>query len=101
MVSNFVVVDASVAVKWIVNALDTDIARGLLANWIKKELVILAPALIVYEVSNALYKYVRTGQISSEDVERGLNEVIFSILEIDFSEEIPNSIHALEFAYRF
>jgi predicted nucleic acid-binding protein len=101
IVSNFVVVDASVAVKWVVNVTDSDIARRLLTNWLKREMVILAPALIVYEVSNTLYKYVRAGQISYEHAERGLKEVIFPILEIDFSEETATNFHALELARRF
>jgi predicted nucleic acid-binding protein len=99
--SNVVVVDASVVIKWVINGPDSSTARMLLADWTKREVVILAPTLLAYEANNTLYKYIRAGQISYEDVERGLEQVIFPAIDLDFSEEIALTIRALGLARQF
>ena len=54
-----VVVDASVAIKWIVSEQGTDAALGMLDSWVKDDVRITAPCLMFVEASNALYKRVR------------------------------------------
>lgn len=56
-----VVVDASVAVKWLVREADSDKAFAL------RMLRMYAPALLVAECGNALCRKVRTGEVASED----------------------------------
>lgn len=45
-----VVVDASIAIKWVLQEPDSNIALALLAEWIEVGTAILAPALLAYEL---------------------------------------------------
>ena len=54
--SNIVVVDASIALKWTLNETDSSTALALLADWTNREIEVHAPSLLVYEVTNALYR---------------------------------------------
>jgi len=56
------VVDASVALRWYVDAPGSGAAVSILA----REEVLIAPDLVVCEVSNAAWKLARSGQISDE-----------------------------------
>ncbi len=60
--SNSVVVDASIAVKWFVPEEESGRADELVANRIR----LLAPKLIVGEVANAFWKKVQKGLLSPE-----------------------------------
>ncbi len=51
---NVVVVDTSIAIKWVLNELDSNTALALLAEWKRKKIVMLAPVLLAYEATNAL-----------------------------------------------
>lgn len=57
------VVDASVAVKWLVNEIFSDQAAQLL----DKELTLIAPELLFAEVTNALWTMCRRGDITKAD----------------------------------
>jgi predicted nucleic acid-binding protein len=57
---------------------------------------VLAPALLAYEVTNALYRRVRKGEIPFEDARRGLTEIIFKVVEFDFPEDPDFNIRAME-----
>ena len=59
-----VVVDASVAVKWLVEEDYSRQADELLAAWDSENARIAGPHLLPVEVSNALYQRVRRRQIS-------------------------------------
>jgi predicted nucleic acid-binding protein len=48
------VIDASIAVKWFVTEKDSDKALRLRASYLKGEVELVAPNLILYEVANAL-----------------------------------------------
>jgi predicted nucleic acid-binding protein len=65
--SDVVIVDASVALKWVINGEDSDRALALLGEWITAELLLSVPALFAFEVTNALYQYVRAGQMTLEE----------------------------------
>jgi predicted nucleic acid-binding protein len=54
-----VVVDASVALKWYVGEVDSDAARAIFAG----EQDVIAPELVVAEISNASWKLLRRGEI--------------------------------------
>jgi predicted nucleic acid-binding protein len=98
---NLVVVDTSIAIKWAVNEPDSNIALSLLAEWTKRETVILAPALLAYEATNAFHRHIRGGKIGFEDARRGLEEIIFTAMVFDFSQSPATNIKAMEFAQRF
>ena len=57
-----VVVDANIAIKWVLIEADSELARALLAEWKKKEMIVYVPTLLSYEVTNILYREVRAGR---------------------------------------
>jgi predicted nucleic acid-binding protein len=99
--SNVVIVDASIAIKWTLNESDSSAALALLAHWNDEEIEVLAPALLAYEVTNALYRRVRKGEIPFEDARRGLTEIIFKVVEFDFPEDPDFNIRAMELGQQF
>jgi predicted nucleic acid-binding protein len=101
MKSNCVVVDASIALKWVLDEADSSTALAMLADWTNNGVEILAPALLAYEVTNALYRRVGRGVIPSEDARRGLKRVIFTSLELEFFQDADFSIRAMELAQYF
>ncbi len=98
---NAVVVDTSVVVKWILDEPDSKIALALLTEWTDKELDILAPALLAYEITNVLYQRVRRDEMSLAKAKQALAKVILSELELDFSQDPALSTQAMELAHRF
>lgn len=62
------VVDASVAVKWVLQEDDSAAAEHVLAA----DLLLEAPELLRLEVGNALWRQVRAGAVSQEQAERGI-----------------------------
>ena len=58
LVSGVVVVDASLAVKWLVREVHSDKAYALARSWAQEEVYPMAPYLMPVEVANALYKRV-------------------------------------------
>lgn len=99
--SNVVVVDASIAIKWTINEPDSGTALALLANWTDSGIEVLAPALLAYEVTNALYRRVRKGDLPVDDARRGLTEVIFKVVEFDFPENSDFNMRAMELGQQF
>jgi predicted nucleic acid-binding protein len=98
---NMVIVDANIALKWILEESDSGVAQALLTEWINKEVALLAPALLAYEIANILHQQVRKGQITVEQAQRALRKILFSELELDFSQNSSLGIRALEFANEY
>jgi len=99
--SNVVVVDASIALKWTINEADSSTALALLADWTYREIEVHAPSLLAYEVTNALYRRIRKGEIPFYDARRGLTEIIYKVVEFDFPEEPDFNIRAMELGQQF
>jgi predicted nucleic acid-binding protein len=99
--SNVVIVDASIAIKWTLNETDSSTALALLASWTDRGIDVHAPALLAYEVTNALYRRVRKGVIPFDDARRGLTEIIFKVVEFDFPEDPVTNIRAMELGQQF
>jgi predicted nucleic acid-binding protein len=57
------VVDASVAVKWLFDESDSERAEALLASAGEDDLKLVAPAILPAEVANALWKRMRRGDM--------------------------------------
>lgn len=74
------VVDANIATKWFVDQVHSDIAERVQAS----ELPLLAPQLLISEVTDALRKHVRVGDISLEQARAALTS-----LPRWFSEIVP------------
>jgi predicted nucleic acid-binding protein len=98
--SNVVVVDASLALKWVLAEPDSNTAVILLNKWTDKGISVIAPALFTYEVTNILYRQVVAGKLTYEEAKQGLID-LFSIgvlLKFSLYEDI--SIQAMEFAHQ-
>jgi predicted nucleic acid-binding protein len=67
-----VVVDASLALKWVVEEPYSTEARTLLRDWGNHRRRLLAPALFLYEVANALAKRVQRRQFTLEQAKERL-----------------------------
>jgi predicted nucleic acid-binding protein len=75
----FVVIDASVAVKWYVNETGSEKAVSLLDN---DDLLFLAPDIFLPELTNALLRQRRTGQLTDQALDKALGDVSFSAPEL-------------------
>ncbi len=62
-----VVVDASIAVQWVVEEPGSETARALLERWLEEGIEPVAPSWLTCEVSNILYKKVLRGELSLAD----------------------------------
>lgn len=70
-----VVVDTSLALKWVVQEDDSDIANALLATWIAQGVIVLAPSLMAYEIANAVHQRVRRGDFTPDDAEQAFTQL--------------------------
>lgn len=96
-----VVVDTSIALKWVLYESDSVKANALLAEWINHETVILAPPLLAYEITNSLYQKVRKGEITPDRAKQGVTKVLATGLELDFPHDPDLSLRAIELAQNY
>ena len=80
--SEFVVVDASLTVKWLVEEEDSDKAHAVLQSWVAQDVTRVAPNLMPFEVANALHRRVLRGELSVEDNARMIAQLLGSRLEL-------------------
>jgi len=99
--SNVVVVDTSIAIKWVLHESDTPTAEALLEEWNSKQIKIFAPSLLIYEVTNALYQKARRGEINLERVKEALSAMTFMGITFELSANFALSTQAAELASRF
>ena len=77
-----VVVDASLAVKWLVEEDDSDKAHAILQSWVAQGIRRIAPYLMPFEVANALHRRVLHGELSVADSARMIARLLESSLEL-------------------
>lgn len=94
--SGYVVVDASVAVKWLVREEHTDRALAILGAWHDDEVTPAAPSLLPFEVANALHRRVIRDQLSVGDTARMISQLLGSRLELHQTVELH--VRALDLA---
>ncbi len=68
------VVDASVAVKWVVSEAFSDQANALLNRAANTRQPLLAPSLLPNEVTNAIYQRFRRGHLTASDADAAVAE---------------------------
>lgn len=95
------VIDANVAIKWILKEPDSHLAEALLIELNRKGTVMYAPALLTYEVTNILFQNVRQGKITLEEAKEGIKDVLATGLKLEFTDGTTLNIRALEMAQRF
>ncbi|HLZ81423.1 MAG TPA: type II toxin-antitoxin system VapC family toxin [Ktedonobacteraceae bacterium] len=98
---NLVVVDANLALKWVVKEEDSGIALALLNEWNIQGIMMIAPFLLTYEVTNVLYQNMRKGKINLDQAKKILTEVLSIGIELDFSNNSALSRRAFELAHQF
>jgi predicted nucleic acid-binding protein len=79
------VVDASVAVKWLIPEEHSENAMRLLESWLEGGLELNAPGLLRLEVTSALTKYVERGIIDAGKAREGFE--ILRQVALDYHEE--------------
>ena len=80
--SGSVVVDASLAVKWLVEEDDSDKAHAILQSWVDQDITRIAPYLMPFEVANVLHRRVLRGELSVDDIIRMIARLLESRLEL-------------------
>lgn len=94
--SGSVVVDASLAIKWLVEEDDSDKAQALLQSWVSQDVARIAPFLMPFEVANGLHRRVLRGELNINHGTR----MMAQLLELELELHHPPSLHvrALELA---
>lgn len=90
------VVDASVAAKWLLPEPDSDKAEAVLSAWNHGVVALLAPVLLHVEIANLLWKTAAQRIIGADDAKRLL--VRFAALKLPL---VPTSAPLLEEALSF
>ena len=88
--SDFVVADASLAVKWLVDEDDSDKAHAILESWGREGRQIAAPPLLPPEVANALHRRVVGGDMEQEQAIVLIERLLASSIEL----HAPPGLHA-------
>lgn len=84
------VVDASLALKWVVDEEDSDKALELSSSWGEFGVQIQAPHLMLAEVANALHRKVVDGQIALHTATSSLE----NLYDLGIKFHDPENIHA-------
>lgn len=95
------VIDANVAIKWVLQEPDSNLAEALLIELNRKGTVMYAPALLTYEVTNILYQNVRKGTMTLEKAKEATKDVLSTGLKLEFTQGTILNTRALELAQRF
>lgn len=98
---NSVVVDASIALKWFIDEEDSDKAFDLLEKWKKQETLMLAPSLLVYEITNILYQNVRKGNLLKDEAANSLRRLLIAGIKLDGGQYSIIGVRAIELAQQY
>lgn len=96
MTASALVVDASVAVKWILPEPEHEQADAILRAYQDEKLDLLAPYLLVSEVANVLWKRIRRAELSARAAARCFEQLLRSCPLLVDSPSVSRS--ALELA---
>ena len=80
--NGIVVVDASLAFKWLVSEENSDLAQSISRSWANNGIQAAAPYLMPVEVANALHRRVVRGELAVEDAVRLLEYLLASGIEL-------------------
>ncbi len=99
--TDIVVVDASLALKWVLSEADSNTAITLLQRWNTDNTEIIAPALFTYEATNILYRQVVTNKLSYEEAKKLLTKLLSIGILLNFVQHREISTRAMELSHRF
>ena len=94
--NGLVVVDASLAFKWLVREDHSDEALAISRSWASEGIRTAAPHLMPVEVANALHRRVVRGELTVEDAARLLETLLASGIELRESPALH--VRSLELA---
>ena len=94
--NGLVVVDASLAIKWLVSEEQSDEAQAISRSWAADGVQAAAPYLMPVEVANALHRRVVRGELTVEDAIRLLKHLLASGIEL--SDAPALHVRALQLA---
>lgn len=94
-----VVIDASLAAMWAIPEPHSQQALTLASRWARMGTRLLAPCLLVAEVTNAIYRRVTRGELDLSTARVALKIVLGFSIEIREEPGIPD--RAMELAHRF
>ena len=86
--NGFVVVDASLAFKWLVSEENSDLAQALSGSWANDGIQTSAPYLMPVEVANALHRRVARGELAVSDAVRLLEHLLVSEIELRDEQDL-------------
>ena len=97
--SGFVVIDASLAVKWLLEEEDSDKAHALLKSWVEQDVTRIAPYLMPFEVANVLHRRILRGEFGISEGTLIMTRLLGSQLQFHHSPNLH--VRAIELASRF
>lgn len=80
--SDVVVVDTSLVVKWLIDEEDSDRARVLASGWMSNGVRVAAPHLMLAELANALHRQVVDGHLTPAEASTLIDQVLTDRLEL-------------------
>ena len=97
--NGLVVVDASLAVKWLVEEEGSDAAAGLARFWDRRGTRLVGPYLMGIEVANVLHGRVVRGEMSLAEAAHSLENLLTSVVELRETSSLYR--RTLELALQF
>ncbi|MGH2531670.1 MAG: type II toxin-antitoxin system VapC family toxin [Thermomicrobiales bacterium] len=92
-----VIVDTSLAVKWVLPESHSDVALALAARWRRGQRTIIVPAWFACEVANVFFQRIRQRSITLADAQDLLVEIMVAVRPVDVSTVVGS--RALEIAH--
>ncbi len=88
-----IVVDARIAVKWIVPEEDSEIADAVAIAWDSDGVELVAPPLFLGEIANAVHRRVKRGDFSLDDGVTAFGRILsYGVLLLDTSHLWPRAM---------
>ena len=85
--TTFVVVDASLAVMWVLNETYSVRALARAAEWVRHGVELTAPCFMLTEATNAIYKRIARGQLTLQAAQTALDVLLAFDVRLD---EMPD-----------
>jgi predicted nucleic acid-binding protein len=92
-------IDASIAAKWVLEEPDSGLADSFLEDALRNKMRLAAPPHLLAEVTSAIYKRLRGGEISQEEALEGVD----AIAAVSFDFPNPRGLYtkAVDLALEF
>lgn len=88
-----IVVDTSVALKWVLSEVASANAHALRRDCLRGREQIVAPTLLLYEATNTLYQAGRDGIVPWQSVEQGLDDIMTVVrLQVPTAETAKRAV---------